>query len=253
MTLLPGLSGQMCVRNCERLDYCWQEAISSMLPVCDEVVICDSDSDDGTRQIADAWAARDPRIRVINWPYPNPAPFGDREWTNRWTDFMRGQLRYDMQLWFSADEIIDPAGYPEIREAVGAKQAKLFRYVNFKFSPWLYHIRSEAHVFPLAPTSMYFHTHGPGPAGVPCIRSVATLGRDLTMYHYSTLRNRAAYDESHRIVLETLEGVTAPDTAVVPLPEDVAPFTGCHPPVIRDWLAAHGHPVDPATGGPLHA
>jgi glycosyltransferase involved in cell wall biosynthesis len=45
------LAGILCIRNGLKLDYCFREAGQSLLGVCDEVVICDSDSDDGTRQI----------------------------------------------------------------------------------------------------------------------------------------------------------------------------------------------------------
>ncbi len=41
------------IRNGDSLGYCWREAATSLLPVVDELILCDSDSNDGTREAMD--------------------------------------------------------------------------------------------------------------------------------------------------------------------------------------------------------
>ena len=70
-----GLSGYIPVRDGNSLDYCWREAAMSLLPIVDELILCDSDSTDGTRKDMDDWAAVNSKIRVVNYPWPRlPTP-----------------------------------------------------------------------------------------------------------------------------------------------------------------------------------
>ena len=236
-----GLSGYICVRNAERLDYCWREAVNSILPVCDEVVICDSDSTDGTLDLARTWATMEPKIRVVRWAYPDPPPFGDRDWTNRWYNDTRRLLEYDMQINFDADEVLDPCSFPEIRAAVEKRECKLARYVHFNHKPYLTSPWGDGLKAIMAPTSFYMHTHGPGPEGEPKIRDHATVGDNIVLYHYSTLRKRDCYADKMRVIIPSLEGWIPTFEHLEPLPGDAPNFTGRHPDVIREWLIARGH------------
>src|ERR1700731_2922267 len=109
------ISGYVCIRNGFNLDYCFQESIRSLLPVCDEVVVSDAESDDGTRQELEDWARVEPKLRIITYPWPNPK--GDVTWWTTWLNVTRGFLRYPMQLTVDADEVLDPLSYPTILEA----------------------------------------------------------------------------------------------------------------------------------------
>jgi hypothetical protein len=67
------LGGLVCIRNGFRLGYCFVEAVQSLLPICDEVVICDCDSDDGTGEVyIREWAHKEPKLTICNLSLDQP-------------------------------------------------------------------------------------------------------------------------------------------------------------------------------------
>lgn len=61
---LPTVSGYTTVRNVESQGYPWRKSIGSLLQFCDEVVVVDCGSDDGSYEMLTAWAAKDVRIKL---------------------------------------------------------------------------------------------------------------------------------------------------------------------------------------------
>lgn len=250
----PGLSGYTVTRNAIRLDYPFVECIRSMLPVCNEVVVCDCDSDDGTLERLRLLAKAEPKIRVIQWPFTNPV--ADETWFDRWLNFTREHLSFDMQLQLDADEILDPSSYAEIRASVSRNQARLFTFVNF----WLDAQHTcqwgdgfKAH---LGPSSAYLNSHGYAPNGVVKLRDIATHHAHLIVYHYSSLRRREAFIEKchslGKIMVENYNTREYLDAEGKPVdfmrahPDRVAnsvPFTGKHPALMHEWLKERGHSV----------
>jgi len=58
------LSGYTTTKNIIRSDYPWRASITSLLGFCDEVVIVDGGSDDGTWEELQAWAEKEDRLKV---------------------------------------------------------------------------------------------------------------------------------------------------------------------------------------------
>ena len=61
---LPTVSGYTTVRNVESQGYPWRRSIGSLLQFCDEVVVVDCGSDDGSFEMLQEWAERDSRIKL---------------------------------------------------------------------------------------------------------------------------------------------------------------------------------------------
>lgn len=247
--LLPGLSGYVCTRNCVELDYPFMQAIMSLIPVCEEVVVCDNGSWDGTGSLLMHLEAAFPNVRAITWD--EPLPYGDRTWYDRWLNYTRGHLRYDMQLSIDADEIIDPRSYAAIRTAVHQQKVLWFEYVNFWSDPQHTVPWGDSRKAQLAPTKYWMPSHAPVPAGETDIRKLAEYSfSNVTLYHYNSLRREEAFIKKQRLVMGVLEGCDD-----VPLeraiaehrryvsevdPQTVSRFEGEHPPVIRQWLIDRG-------------
>jgi hypothetical protein len=58
------VSGFTFIRNAEKFDYPIQEAIRSVLPLCDELVVAVGSSEDHTRALIEGMA--EPKIRIID-------------------------------------------------------------------------------------------------------------------------------------------------------------------------------------------
>lgn len=118
MSQIPNLEGYTIVRNAIENDYPVELCIQSMLKCCERVLVCDSDSTDGTREMLDRMADGEPRLTIINyeWPYPK----GDAKFFVKWLNFARERLTLPHQLELDADEILDdsPECHQRIREAV---------------------------------------------------------------------------------------------------------------------------------------
>ena len=59
------VSGYTTTRNCIDQGYPWRECITSLLSFCDEVVVVDGGSTDGTWEMLQAWSGDDERLRPV--------------------------------------------------------------------------------------------------------------------------------------------------------------------------------------------
>lgn len=261
------LSAYLPVRNGYALDYCWEEAGRSLLDVADELILCDSDSTDGTRAAMIEWAARDPRVRVINYPWPTlptyetvagklPGPPGQPRMLIKWLNFCREHCRYPMQITTDADEVLHPDSYPAICEAVERMECRWFHRLNF----WRdhRHITQDGkvvgcHVARLGPTAFEMCSDEPRYEGEPLIRQRATRDPRLRFFHYGFIRRTDAFYAKSKVMQPALcnsyderleraerENVSWFDTTDV---GDLLPFNDEHPPVMHDWLNARGYTV----------
>lgn len=130
---LRGLTGIVPVRNGNSLGYCWQLAVESMLPVCDEVLISDGGSDDGTLEAAMLLATQDPKIKVLHYPWDNPV--GDHWFLSRWINWSLQFAQFDMQCQLDADEAFDPSSYGMMRLYVSQRKPAWFHRVNLWRDP----------------------------------------------------------------------------------------------------------------------
>lgn len=246
------LSGLVCVRNGESLDYCWREAALSLMPVCDEVVICDSDSNDGTSEAIAAFAEKYPLVRVINYPWPNPHQ--NEFWWVEWLNWAREQLRYPYMIQLDADEVLDDRSLPTVRRVLDECAAALFKRLNF----WNDASHTAPHntvcgtmVARMGPTRHYLPSDEPNPRVSPNLRTYAQDFQDLYIFHYGFIRHPSAFVKKSDVVQNAFFGSVDPRMKEM---EDRGmkwndreygftpdPYSGHHPAVAHDWLKARGH------------
>jgi glycosyltransferase involved in cell wall biosynthesis len=249
------LSGYIPVRNAMRLDYCLKEAINSLLPVCDEVVVCDSESDDGTWEMLMAWEEYEPRLKLFVWPWPNPV--NCKQWFVEWLNYCRKSCRYDMQLQLDADEVLHEDGYEEIIRACEARECRWIKRLNFwgdtrYLAPSGYVCGDD--LARLGPTELYMPSDEPHPEGEPEIRKRATRHPSLKTHHYGFIRRKEAFYEKSKLVHAAFHGAvdsrltrcqeTGEDwTQVAAPPVPLEPYHGTQPKVAHDWLLERGYPI----------
>ncbi len=259
------ISGFICTRNAIELDYCVELAIQSLLPVCAEVVVSDGESTDRTRDILGDLAAREPKIRIVTYPWPNPK--SDIKWWVTWLNTTRNRLQYPMMLELDADEVLDPLSYPAVRAAAERGECRWFQRLNF----WrdAQHLAPSGHycgdqVVRLAPSHLYMCSDE------PCIPEAEirlragwppNATRDFRIFHYGALRHDKAFIEKIRVVGDLFFGTYderiakaaregTPWIDAVKFEElhdgkiierELQPFNEPHPALAWQWLLDRGY------------
>lgn len=250
------LGGNICIRQGFELDYCWEQAARSLLPVVDELVLCDADSTDGTRERIEAWAKVEPKITVVNWPWKDPV--GDTQAWPEWINYARQHLSTDMHIQLDADELVHEEDYELIRNGRDAKSTLFFQRLNF----WRdsKHLIPEGHccgtkVLRMAPTNMPIPSDYPyGPAADTMAQAVTSA---IRVFHYGFLRHREQFFKKARVVqkmwvnsfdprleaAEKYEGHWSTMPGVTGWESNLVDYHGSHPSVIHQWLRERGNTI----------
>ncbi|HEU4716725.1 MAG TPA: glycosyltransferase family 2 protein [Bacteroidia bacterium] len=111
------VSGFTIVRNAVKFDYPVAEAIRSILPLCDEVVVAVGKSEDETLQLIRSIG--DPKIRIVETVWNDALREGGRvlaDETNKALDAVSEKA--DWCFYIQGDEVIHEKYHPAIREAM---------------------------------------------------------------------------------------------------------------------------------------
>lgn len=194
-----GLCGILAIRDGIELDYCGELAIQSMLPVCDEVLIGDGGSTDGTREFFVEWAKQEPKIRVLDYPWPNPV--GDQYIHQKWLNWIQQFSRFNMVCTVDADEVFDPSCYSRMTQAAEKQECLWFHRVNLWKDP-----QHEAphgtvcghEVARLGPVELPLVSDQQYPGGEPEIRVKALRDASLRIWHLGFLRDQKKFLKKSR-------------------------------------------------------
>lgn len=250
----PGVSGYVCIRNAIKWDYPVVQAARSLIPISDEVVICDGESDDGTTEMLREFVQTDSRFRLISYPWPHPVG-NDRFWV-QWLNYTRERLTYDYQITVDADEVLWEGSYETVRELARNNLCGIFKRHNF----W----KDAKHCAPLntvcgdtvarcGPTSLYMPSDEPYPAVEPNIRTDAEYFPHLEIFHYGFIRDPDAFMRKSKAVQTMFMGSV--DQRLLNMEsagqkwtagdyfqgQPLQTFDGRHPKVAHQWLRERGH------------
>ncbi len=129
------VSGFTFIRNARKFDYPVEEAIRSILPLCDEVVVAVGKSEDDTREMV---AALGPKIKIIDTIWDDNLREGGRvlaEETNK--AFAEISSDSDWAFYIQGDEVIHEQYLPAIRTTMERwkederVEGLLFDYLHF--------------------------------------------------------------------------------------------------------------------------
>lgn len=129
------VSGFTFIRNAQKFDYPIVEAIRSILPLCDEVVVAVGNSEDDTRQLV---ANIDPKVRIIDTVWDDSLREGGRVLAVE-TDKALAAISPDADwaFYIQGDETIHEKYLPVVRQAMEQYKNKpeveglLFNYLHF--------------------------------------------------------------------------------------------------------------------------
>lgn len=245
------LAGILCVRNGFELDYNWEISGESLLGVCDELVLSDCESSDGTRERMNEWSARDSRITLHSYPWSNP--INTNEWWVDWLNTARQHAKSDAVMFLDADEVLHEDSYETVRRAADNGLAGFCHRYNF----W----RDAQHLIPegkccghevlrIGPKNNWFPSDYPDPHGRDADIIAKAQHLDIRIFHYGFLRKREAFFKKAREVqriwagtfdprleaAEKFEGNWSEMPGVTGWENQLVDFTGTHPKIAHQWL-----------------
>ncbi len=112
------LGGTMFVRNGYKYDYCFVEAIESLLGICDKVVVVDAGSSDGTAEMLRMMLSQHPKLHVYQLDSYSWNSMPGKEKLVYYTDRAIERLDTDWNFYLQADEILHEKSYEWIRKAI---------------------------------------------------------------------------------------------------------------------------------------
>lgn len=245
--------GCTLVANANALDFPVVEAIRSILPLCDEVLVNVGPSDDGTRALIEAIG--DPRIRIIDgvWDKALGAALLAVE-TQRTLDAAQG----DWAVYIQADEIADPAGLERLRammfeaDSDPSVEGLLVDFVHFYGSTeWIARSRSwyrrEVRVIRLG-RQVRSVGDAQGFRIGPARRRIQARSSGVRWLHYGWARPlvalRAKREADNALFYQGSDRRMA---VAARLPWDVGltRFTGTHPALMQPWIADRRERMSP--------
>ena len=155
----PTLSGYTTVLNCLKHNYPWRASVESLLGFCDEVVVVDGGSDDGTWQELQEWAQAEKRLVIHreerNWDDPRFAVFDGKQ-----KALARSMCTGEYCWQQDADEVVHENDYKKVRDlcksfpsVVDLVSLPVIEYwggkekVRIDVNPWKWRLsRNAAHI-----------------------------------------------------------------------------------------------------------
>lgn len=247
------------VRNGISLDYCFRECIRSMLVICDEVVVSDGESEDGTQEELREWAAREPKLKLCIYPWPDPK--GDIDFFVNWIQYTRQHVSSDYILQLDADEVLDDRSHEALELVKQLDNPKPFSLWADRLNFWRDHKHLIPHgfccgdrVIRVAPQKAWLASDGPHPGGVEVVMMARPWPKPITIFHYGFLRDPRAYFRKSR----ALQGFffDSYDQRLANVEDDprwmehikdvewtdkLVPYNGHHPEVAKQWLKERGY------------
>lgn len=250
------LSGFTVVKNALSLDYAVIECLNSLLPVCDEVVVGEMGSTDGTRLALQAWSERDPRIRIVDirdWTKER----GNVRWFVEALNETRQHLAHPMMLQLDADEVLG-----DDRETVSlvnrAKETgEAFAFDRLNFARDAKSLIPEGcccgkYVVRIGPSKLWIPSDEPHERGEVELLDIAHIEPMAKIFHLGFLRRPEAFYSKARIVLnaffngfdprlEEAEKLGAEPLSKFEWWDRLEPYRGYYPRGVTEWLQARGH------------
>lgn len=253
---MKSLGGSLFVRNAIKYDYCIEEAVLSLVPICDEIVVGDAGSDDGTLDVLNTLKADYGNIRVIEglkWECAD-----NYERLSILANQTKEYLKTDWHFMLQADEVLHENSYDHIRKLANhnGPNGYMCRRYNF-YGNVNRHIRFdiENHTKPCSDKIMRLaklECNAYSDAESLQIQNCNTSHTDKIMiFHYGMVRDRKIFVDKIINMQSWFHGTSGtPDKAVVEMKNnneafdpwkcrDISDTTELkieHPKVAEDWV-----------------
>lgn len=248
------LGGTLIVRNSIRFDYCLEAALLSLFPICDEVVVVDGYSDDGTWEMLRGMARQESKLRLQQERW---VPNGGGEWLSELTNRAIAMLTTEANLNLQADEVVCEWSYPLVLELAATGGIYTLERLNF----W----HDHRHLLP-PDEKVGTHVVRLAPVDVQSVGDAQSLATNfgwqrsrVQLMHYGFLRKGPAFVAKSREMMAAwgwgldpvleeverrgMEALVDPVNATSVPVQRLVPYMGPHPRVAHRWLQERGYKV----------
>lgn len=133
--MMPPVSGFSFVRNAIKFGYPVAEALRSVAPLVDELVVAVGRSEDGTLELVRSLGI--PQLRIVETVWDDSLRRGGHILAQQ-TNVALAECRHPWAFYIQADEVVHEQDYPHIRAALDrwaqddAVDALRFRFIHFE-------------------------------------------------------------------------------------------------------------------------
>ncbi len=245
------VTGFSFIRNAVKFQYPIVEAIRSILPLCDEVVVAVGRSDDNTRELV---AAIDPRIRIIDTVWDEGLKEGGRVLAAETDKAFRAISEdTDWCVYIQGDEVMHEDGHAAVRKAMEkwkddpSVDGLLFKYRHFfgsydyigAESHWYRHeirvIKNNKDIYSYRDAQGFRKGNN---------QKLQVKPVDAYIHHYGwvqdprVMKAKAIVKEKiYKGVEGSVENIVVPEDYAFSLVNALQKFTGSHPAVMQDRIA----------------
>jgi len=241
----------MIIHNAVEFDYCVAVAIRSLIPVCDEIVVMDAGSTDGTNDILRSLSRESQKVHIIEGKW-SPKSGGGGSWLSDLSNEAKSHLRdCTHHIGLQADEVLEPVQSDHFRCEIAARNCMLHR-LNF----WVDH----RHLVPSGRVCSDKVIRCTGISAPYLGDAESLLGDNPVLlgfpriFHYGFIRRTKEYVAKAKPMHIAFTGSYDPVLDVVAQDsqrgfEQHLPLSQClhyegpHPPVAHQWLRERGYTV----------
>lgn len=252
------LGGSLFTHDALRQDYCLDASLNSLLELCEEVVVLDAESTDGTYEYLNDKASRNDHLKIVTglWECVDNS-LRLSALANQARSFLTTQYHFMLQ----ADEVIHENSFDQIMRLVSDNEFDSFICRRWNFWKDANHIVPENS--PYAPCSSrivrlgrtYLEAYGDGESFYGGNLHTNETIDDIQIFHYGLIR------DGYKLVDKCLEMQSwfwgkgsNPDPKIIEMKKDGLPFqhnksipdealvefTGTHPKYAQEWLRERG-------------
>lgn len=240
------LGGSLFIYNGISLDYCFVEAINCLKQFCDQIVVVDAGSRDGTAEMVRSM--EDGKTKTMCLPKELWDSQHGKTKLSTFSNFAHTMLDTDYFFNLQGDEIVHENSFDAIRRAIETDypgflctRVNLWKDCNHQLNVPQERKPCSTEVIRLAKKGILSFDD----AENLCVPATAEFVNDIKIIHYGFVRKKEIMKEKIRHMLVNIFGM-GPDPKLATMDtfdwsawfseDDLMPFND-HPAIMKDWIA----------------